>query len=298
MEDTLPDSGKPNPGKQQPEIEPLQTYGLADYHVHCDYSIDAVGSIDEYCEAAVRKGLVEICFTTHYDSNPDAGGRAEFIRVNGEKLPTSIEHLKPYVDDVMEARDKYFPYGLVVKLGLEFGWYPGCEKEADRVRNAFEFEHFLCGIHELENICFCCRDNFEKCFDRYSVEQMVAKYADNVVAASDTRLFTAIAHLDYVRKYGVGYYGEQLDEVIRREAEARIFPALIKNGTPLEVNTSGMRRGLKEYFPSVSLVNAARRAGVNVYFLGSDAHEPQHVGWDFDAAAPLASMASVRCELD
>ena len=43
---------------------------LPDYHVHPDFSFDAKGTIDEFCETAIKKGLTEICFTTHYDTDP------------------------------------------------------------------------------------------------------------------------------------------------------------------------------------------------------------------------------------
>ena len=48
-----------------------------------------------------------------------------------------------------------------------------------------------------------------------------------------------------------------------------------------------MRKCLESYYPSTSIINEARRAGVAVRYLGSDAHKPQHVGYDFDIAAPL-----------
>jgi histidinol-phosphatase (PHP family) len=279
-------------------IEQLNIQGLADYHVHCDYSIDASGKIGEYCNAALARGLVEICFTTHYDSNPESDGNSNFIRINGKNEPATPDNLDPYVEAVIEAREQYLPVGLSVKLGLEFGWYPGCEKEAEKIRGRFDFDHFLCGIHELDSLCFCCKGEFKKCFDRYSVDEAVSKYTDDIVAAASSGLFNAIAHLDYIRKYGLGYYGDKLDETLLRVAEERIFPALNNSGTPLEVNTSAMRRGLGDYFPRIKLINAARRAGVDVKFLGSDAHSPEQIGFDFDAAAPLASLSTVGCGLD
>ncbi|MBI5266295.1 MAG: PHP domain-containing protein, partial [candidate division Zixibacteria bacterium] len=110
-----------------PEITPLSVDNVSDFHVHCDYSIDAVGTIEDYCRAALRRRLAEICFTTHFDANPRSADHANYVRVNGEKLPTTVENLAPYVDHVLRAADEYYPYGLSVKLGVEFGWYDGCE---------------------------------------------------------------------------------------------------------------------------------------------------------------------------
>lgn len=284
------------PDNERPIIEPLNISGLADYHCHCDFSIDAVGSIDDYCRAALTRGLVELCFTTHYDADPGSDGGASFIRVKGKDKPANPDNLASYVEAVLEAHDKYYPLGLSVKLGLEFGWYAGCEKEVTALRERYPFEYMLCGIHELESVCFCCHDKFEKCFSRYSVEEVVDRYTAEVVTAAESKLFNTIAHLDYVRKYGLGFYGPQLDDLLLTRAAEPIFEALKSSGTALEVNTAGMRRQPADYFPRVKLVNLARRAGVDIRYLGSDAHTPHDVGYDFDTAASLVPDQTEVCE--
>ncbi len=277
------------PEADRPAIEPLYIQGLADYHCHCDFSIDATGSIDEYCRAALDRGLVEICFTTHYDANTKSGDEGSVIRIKGEDKPAVPDNLAPYVDAVLEAHDKYYPVGLSVKLGLEFGWYAGCEEEVSLLRGRYPFEYMLCGIHELDDICFCCHQRFEKCFQRFSVEEVVDKYAAEVVAAAESGLFNTIAHLDYVRKYGLKFYGPELDDLLISRGAELIFKALIEAGTALEVNTAGTRRSQPDYYPRIKLLNAARRAGVDIRYLGSDAHKPEDVGCDFDAAAALVT---------
>ena len=43
---------------------------MVDFHAHCEYSIDAEGTIDQYAQAALKAGLSHICFTTHCDLDP------------------------------------------------------------------------------------------------------------------------------------------------------------------------------------------------------------------------------------
>lgn len=269
---------------------------LSDFHVHCDYSIDAVGTIEQYCEQALKHGLVEICFTTHYDSNPNTVGDANFISVKGKDLPASYESFEPYVQDVKAAHDSFFPRGLSVKLGVEFGWYPGAGEAVSKLREHFALEYVLCGIHELENHCFCCEDRYEKCFSRYKVEEAVQLYCDQIVEAARCRAVDTIAHLDYIRKYGLNSYGPKLDEVLLDQCTESVFPVLVETGTKLEVNTSAKRRGSDSYFPRLPLLNAARRAGVDIRYLGSDAHKPEHVGYDFEIASALTSIHLAGCE--
>ena len=278
------------------QIEPLEVTGLADYHCHCDYSVDATGSINEYCEAALQRNLAELCFTTHYDANPaSVDSSANLISVKGEKLRATIENLAEYVKDVERAHAKYYPMGLYVRLGLEFGWYSGCEEEVSKLKRAYDFEYMLCGIHELGDICFCCSHSYEECFGRYSLEEMAAEYFAEGKKAARTGLFDTIAHLDYYKKYGEKYYGKQVHEAHRPQLR-ELFEALKESGTAIEINTAAARKGFSSYYPQVEIVNAARRSGVEVIHLGSDAHAPEHVGYDFDAAEAQLPQIAGGCD--
>lgn len=266
------------------ELESIHFEGTMDYHVHCDYSIDAVGTIEEYCEAALARNLAEICFTTHYDCNPIGDCQGNLISINGEHKEASIENLKPYVEDVHKAAEKFYAKGLSVKLGLEFGWYDNCEETAFKVKDAFAFDYFLCGIHEIENICFCCRSTYEKCFERYTLEQMIEQYFKTVITASDSKLFDTIAHLEYYVKYAKSFYNVNLDKVYEPYLE-QLFNSLKSSNTCLEINTAGIRQGVNQYYPNMKIINRAKKEGVHVQFLGSDAHRPQDVGFEFEIAA-------------
>ncbi len=266
------------------ELEEIHFEGAMDFHVHCDYSIDAVGKIDEYCEAALARNIAEICFTTHYDCNPIGDCQGNLISINGEHKPTSIENLKPYVDDVLRAAEKFQLRGLSVKLGLEFGWYDNCEETAQKVKDAYNFDYFLCGIHEIENICFCCRSTYKKCFERYTLDEMVEKYFQTAIAASDSKLFDTIAHLEYYVKYAKDFYGDKLDKVYEPYLDD-LFKSLIASETTIEINTAGYRHGVNQYYPNMRIINRAKKAGVHIQFLGSDAHRPQDIGYEFEIAS-------------
>lgn len=266
------------------ELEPIHFEGVRDYHVHCDYSIDAVGTVDEYCEAALKRNLAEICFTTHYDCNPIGDCQGNLISINGVHKVASIANLQLYVDDVRRVAEKFYAKGLSVKLGLEFGWFDNCLEIAQKVKDAFDFDYFLCGIHEIENICFCCHTTYEKCFERFSADEMVKKYFVAVITASDSKLFDTIAHLEYYMKYGQKYYDADLTKAYEPYLDS-LFQSLKKSNTTLEINTAGIRHGVKQYYPNIRIINRAKKEGVEIQYLGSDAHRPQDIGFEFEIAA-------------
>lgn len=271
-------------------LQPLETAGLADCHVHCDYSVDAQGTIEEYCHAAVQRNLAEICFTTHFDTNPSPGDRVDEIVIGGRRLPATVGNLKPYVDDVRRAADEFLPRGLRVKLGVEIGWYEGCERTAERLINTYPFDYVLCGIHELDGSCFCSRGTATDCFRRYSLPRLAERYFRLVRAAAQFQRFDAIAHLGYYLRYGRSFYGPEI-ETIHEPYMENILPALRASSTGLEINTSAVRHGHTDYYPPASIRAAAARAGVAVSHLGSDAHRPEQIGLDFEVAAALLPQA-------
>jgi len=277
------------------KIVPLIPSGLADYHCHCDYSVDASGSIDDYCRAALKRNLAEICLTTHYDVNPRSADGVGMMRVEGEQRPADHEALAMYVEDVRLAHERYYPLGLSVVLGLEYGWYQGCEEDVLRLREKFEFDYLLAGVHEIEDICYCCSHLYERCFERYPVEKMAERYYHEVVLAARSKLFNTIAHLDYYRKYGELYYGPSVHQV-HRPYMSEVFKALRDSGTALEVNTAARRKGLESFYPQNEIINAARRAGVDVIHLGSDAHASEQVGADFEEACLLVPQEAGGCD--
>ncbi len=276
-------------------LKPLPMEGVVDFHCHCDYSVDATGTVDQFCEAALQRNLAEICFCTHFDANPNTQGNVEYIRVKGKNLPATVENLAPYVDDVRTAAERFYPRGLSVKLGVEVGWYRGCEEAVAEMNKRYNFDYLLCGVHELDDICFCCRHSYEKCFSRFSAEQLAEKYFTEVIAAAKTGLFDTIAHLAYYLRSGLDYYGDKIRDA-HKPFLSDTFSALIESGTGLEVNTSAIRHGLKSYYPPIEIINAARKAGVEVYYLGSDAHAPEQVGFDFEAAVALVPDTLRGCE--
>jgi len=276
-------------------IQPLHLTGIVDYHCHCDYSIDAEGSVSDFCQAAVKRNLAEICFTTHYDTNPISDGNSNFINVKGKKVPATPENLKPYVDDVLQAANDFYFEGLSVKLGIEIGWYDGCEENIQKLLDRYPFDYVLCGIHELENICFCCRSSYEKCFERFTPEKAVEKYFQQVQNAARSELFDNIAHLAYYLKYGRQYYGDSLLSAHLPYIEDT-FKVLVQHKAGIEINTSAIRHGLDHFYPTVEIINSAKKAGVEIMFLGSDAHKPEQVGFEFEMAASLVPDTDQSCQ--
>ncbi len=266
-----------------------------DYHIHPDFSFDSNGSIDEFCRAAVNRGLTEICFTTHFDTDPAIPERHRTMKIDGKSVPVSIENMKAYVEAVGEAHERFYGMGLMVQCGIEIGYYEGCEEEVERLFKTYDFHYKLGSVHMVDGIDICNRDAMSKAPKKYSLDEFADRTFDILVKSSDSGLFDALGHIDMYKKYATEFYGEKISEIHRGRIE-RLFESMIKTSTGFEINTSALRRGHDEYYPSMEIINVARRSGITVTSIGSDAHRPEEVGYDFDAATAVAYELIPYCD--
>jgi histidinol phosphatase-like PHP family hydrolase len=92
---------------------------------------------------------------------------------------------------------------------------------------------------------------------------------------SGTGGFDALAHADFPKRY--------LKEKVEPRADllADMVAALVSKGIALELNSSPLRKGCKERYPSELILRAYLDSGGRAVTLGSDAHRGDDVGADF-----------------
>ena len=258
----------------------------ADFHIHPGYSVDAEGSLDDFCEAALRAYVLEVCFTTHYDADPARPDEA-IIVIDGRREQLSKEAIDHYLRDIGRVYSQYGQFGLTVRSGLEFGWFPGCEKPISDLLETFHLDFRLGAVHSIGEHCVCCRKEAPKLFAKLTLEQMADAYYARLHDCAASGLFDSLAHIDVYRRFGRSYYGEAIDTIHRGRIE-KVFRVMKRNGTGLEINTSAIRHGLEQYYPSMEIINLARKKGVRIRSVGSDAHRPDQLALDFEAAAAIA----------
>jgi len=260
---------------------------IADRHVHPDYSFDAEGSLDDYCQMAMNIGLLEICFTTHYDADPARLDHEGYMVISGNREKLSGESVKHYLNEIRRAHEQYGPLGVMVRGGFEFGYFDGCEKIIAPLKEKFDFDLSLGAVHGFDDKCILLPDEARRAFAKYSLEAMANRYFEELDKCAATGLFDVLAHIDIYRRYGLEYYGDEIMTVHRGRIE-KVFETMARKGVGFEVNTSAIRHGHHEYYPNMDIVNMAREAGVQLVSLGSDAHCPKDLALDFDAASAVA----------
>jgi histidinol-phosphatase (PHP family) len=261
-----------------------QKIELFDCHVHPDYSLDASGTIDEYCQKALQIGLKGICFTSHYDIYPERKEIDAFMRVKGRITPLSKETVEIYLEEIENAKSRYEPSGLKIKTGLEIDYSPHIEKQLREDLSNLTLDYVLGAVHCLEHIAITSSEEAYFYFERKSAGQLCEEYYTNLIAGIKSGLFNAVAHLDCFKKYALGYYGEKLLETERKWIEP-VLQEIRNSRIGIELNTGWFRKGKKRFFPDEDILKRASESGVKIVALGSDSHRVEELGLGLQNAA-------------
>jgi histidinol-phosphatase (PHP family) len=253
---------------------------VIDYHIHTSHSIDATGTLTEYCQKAIQIGLDEICFTNHCELDPHRND--SFIRFNGTPEPLSRARLIKLQNEIFEVRDRFKGKGLSVKFGIEVGYDRGIENAIGTVLDDLELDFVIGAIHCLDHICIDSSRECGKYFNRHNAEQYINNYLDALSGLVRSRLFDSIAHIDVYKKYGLGHYGQDIYDV-RKDAIAEVFRLIKKHDIAMEINTAGMRF-MNEFYPAPAIMKIAQESGLDAITLGSDSHKPADLGKDLAPA--------------
>jgi histidinol-phosphatase (PHP family) len=243
-----------------------------DYHMHTHFSADGQASPAEMCEAALRAGLREICFTEHVDWVPWDESREFFQPV-------------AYVPAALRCRAAYAGR-LRVGLGLEVSEPHLVAEPLQAVLAAWPFDFVLGSAHWIDRSGTC----FSDVYRTHSIEHVEREYFQRVLELVETGDFDSLGHLDLVRRYRPKALGP-FDTMAHAEVIRTILRVLVRRERAFEINTSPLRRGLDATCPDLTVLRWYKELGGERLTIGSDAHRPEQVGTGFAVARDMLRAA-------
>jgi histidinol-phosphatase (PHP family) len=263
---------------------------MVDFHVHCEYSIDARGTVGEYVRSALEAGLSHVCFTTHCDFDPARLEHDGRVNLGGKIVDVRSDWLESYVGEVRREAASVGSGNLRVLCGLEIGYVPGIESEIEKAIGSHEFDFILCGVHTLGGTDIVSARESGTYFAKHSPVEVCREYFGYLKEAVSSGLFDSVAHVDIYKRCGLEFYGDALKSAHQGLAEP-VMEEIARLGIALEVNSAGFRKGLEAPYPSFDILGSARAAGIREVTLGSDCHSPEDVGRDVRMCADFARRA-------
>ncbi len=250
----------------------MKKTNLVDYHMHTPLCGHAAGQPEEYVRQAIALGLPEMGFSDH----------APLIAHQRDNISMTKEELPLYHDMIRSVQER-FKGRMDVKLGIEADFDPGFEDQTREMLAAFPYDYVIGSVHFIDQWGFDNPDEIQGWYHADVTEVYKAYYALLRQSAS-SGLFDIMGHVDLVKKFGHLPSADIQDEIVET---ARVFK---ESGVVIEINTAGLRKPVKEIYPSLPALKIYSQAGVPITF-GSDAHQPSEVGMDFLQAAAWAREA-------
>ena len=247
---------------------------MEDFHTHTYLCEHAKGTPREYAASAFAKGLTTLGFSDHA---PLPDGFREGVTMH----PHQVEEYLSMIEAVREEfRDK-----LNIRIGFEVD-YP--------LRGSFDLKYmsdqrvdYLIGsCHYLQDWPFDHHDYTHE-YEERGIDAVYSDYYDTLAEIADSGLFNIIGHFDLTKKFGFRAQADMTAKI------AHVAEAAARTSTAVEMNTSGLRKPVKEIYPAENIVKILFEHNVPVT-MGSDAHAPNEVGADFDKASELLKKCGYR----
>jgi len=267
-------------------------YNMIDFHIHPDYSQDAEDSARDIVLAAIERKLEAICFTTHIDLNPNRACLDAFLGKNGRLIRFSNDRINEYVNEIEGLTEKYRGE-IEILMGFEISYGGHFEEKISEFLHRWKPQFALGAIHCLENMAITANSEATGYFRSKTAEQVAEQFCNALLELVDYGEFKTIAHIDGIKKYARAVYGEKIDRELERKMP-EVFNKMAEKQIGIEINTSALRKGHPDLYPSKNILEMAREAGVKVNSVGSDAHRTGDVGASIERAYRLIEEVGIE----
>ncbi|MDE7435198.1 MAG: histidinol-phosphatase HisJ family protein [Lachnospiraceae bacterium] len=254
---------------------------LWDTHMHTQFSTDGSAAPAAMAEKALELKLEGICFTDHLDydyplQEPD--GEPEFL--------LDIEGYRHSI----EAVQKDYSGKLPVYMGIELGLQPHLAKRHYELLQSCSFDFVIGSSHVVHGQDPYYASYYENRTEEEAYREYFVSILENIDAFDG---FDVYGHIDYVVRYGPNRnrdytyagYADIIDEILKR---------LIAKGKGIEINTAGFKYGLGHPNPTEEILKRYRALGGEIITIGSDAHAPEQIAYDFIKVPDILKEAGFR----
>lgn len=250
---------------------------LSDFHLHTQFSSDSKTSPLDVIKRAKSLGLKNICFTDHNDFD---------YPLEDGKIVFNLDY-NQYTDYMFDLKEKMSHSDLSIYVGVEQGLM---ESVSEKV-NAYDKEgrlDFIIGSSHLVNGVDPYYNSF---WQNVSVKEAIEKYYESIICnIKSCSNFDVYGHLDYIIRYTPNKDNDY-DWNDYREYFEIILKSLIEKGKGIEINTGGLKYGLKNPNPCIEIIKLYKELGGEIITTGSDAHTPEHIAYGYHVITDILTNA-------
>lgn len=235
-----------------------------DAHLHTDQSPDSNVPVDVYAALALERGIAELAITDHVDFDRRDPAYDYVAFAERERV-------------VRAAAERWAPRGVLIRFGAELTFNRAWEGDLRDHLRRHRYDYTIGSVHDWPDSPYIPSRVGTWATGR-PLDEVVAPYFDEIIAAARSGLFDTIGHLDVVKRYLYPHV-RPADLGARPELLDPALSAIAESGVALEVNTSGLRHRVRETYPAPSAVARYRELGGVRAVTGSDAHREDWFAW-------------------
>ncbi|MFP4697674.1 MAG: histidinol-phosphatase HisJ family protein [Eubacteriales bacterium] len=236
----------------------------SDYHVHTNFSGDSNTPPETMIQKAIDLGLEKICITDHYD--------ADFPN---EDI-SFVFDVDTYFKKLKYLKEKHSKK-IEILIGVELGLQPDLTDIYTKLLNDYPFDFVIGSSHLIDKIDPYRGRYYENKTEYNAYSYYLKSIINNIKAFSS---FQVYGHLDYIVRYGP-YENKLITCDSYKEILDKLLLSLIHLGKGIEINSSGLKYGLGFPHPNLQIIKRYRELGGEIITIGSDAHVPEHLCYDF-----------------
>lgn len=266
----------------------MQKFSL---HTHT-IGFDGHNSEEEMLAQATTLGWSHIGFSNHFIVHPQIKEapmyqyalKGGYNNIYSSSFDEAIAKFEPHyqkIDELRQITDIKILKGMEVDYFATPEWQEGFAKAIKHLKPDYLIgaAHFILYNDTLYN------SHDVKNSTKLEQNQLIHRYWQNERATAQSGLFTFMAHLDLIKKVGLG------QEDIWAEEEAKTIKTLKHSGVMVELNTSYYKFG-DEPYPSCRIQQMLSQANIPV-LLSDDAHYASQLGNKFAEAQILAQQNGI-----
>lgn len=252
-----------------------------DFHIHTVFSTDSDGDVRKTLDSAIEKGIKTVCITDHWDEDyPEAYAEPGEL---GEDLFRFDRNM--YFRELEKLKEEY-EKKLDLRIGVEIGLQPHLGAFYQEMVKQHPYDFVIGSVHLVNG-----EDPYYKnWWEQYEDGQMYQKtFEETVCSLKQIEDFDVLGHIDYIVRYG-RWQAEAYSYERFRDVLDEILKRVIDSGKGIELNTAGWKYGLDFCHPHPDVLLRYRELGGEIITVGSDAHKPEHVAYDFKRAEEVLKM--------
>lgn len=247
---------------------------LTDYHTHLEKGDFSLSYLKQFIDFAEQRGIEELGISEHAYRFK----QTESILMNDWVAARKVEDIEQYLKLFEQAHSE----GIHVKVGIEMDYIPGKEHEMKHFMQQYPFDYCIGSIHWIDGWGIDLQE-FKHMYIERDIYQVYQAYYDQVVTLAESKLFDIIGHLDLIKIFNykptdLAFLERQFDRAVK---------ALAASDICIEISTAGLRKPIGEIYPEPLLLKKCFEAGISIV-LSSDAHQPDHVGFEYNKSLALA----------